>query len=146
MGDEFYSLESLFLSMESWSGPQANSSNPASFPPQGMPILDGGRSDTLSLDIPDVDAEASILVGCGVPSYPLIPMFRHTPLVSVLHYILLFSPSTQQPRHPTLKSPSLPVISTTRTYGSHVLRKRTPRAKQRSPRYGRYLNPFETLI
>jgi hypothetical protein len=146
MDADSYPREYLFLSMESWSGPPAYSSNPPSFPPQGMPILDGGRSDPLSLDIPDpqVDAEASILVGCDAPSYPLIPMFRHTPLVSVLHYIPLFSPSTQQLRHATLKSP-LPVISTTRSHRSHVLRKRTPCAKQRSPRYERLFNPPETF-
>jgi hypothetical protein len=148
MDTESYSRECLFLSMGSLSGRSANSfSNPASFRLQGMPVLDGGWSDPWSLDIPDpqVDADVSILVGCGAPSYPLIPMFRHTPLVSAHHYTLLFSPPTQQLRHPTLKSPSLPVISTTRTYRPHVLRKRTPWAKQRSPRYERFLNSPETF-
>ena len=140
--------EYLFLSTarESLSSPPANSSNAPPFPPQGMPVLDGGWSDPRSLDIPaQVDAEVSILVGCAAPSYPLIPMFRLTPLVSDLHYILLLSPSTKQLRHPTLKSPSLPVISTTRTHRLYILRKRTPCTKQRSPRYVRFLNPPETI-
>ena len=81
---------------------------------------------------------------CGATSYPLIPTFRLTPLVSVNHFILPFS-RTQQLRHLTLKSPSLPVMSTTGTYRPLVLRKRTPCAKQQSPRYERFLNPPETF-
>jgi hypothetical protein len=138
-----------FLSTESLSGPSANSSNPASLPPQGMSVLNGGWSDPLYLDISNtqVNAEVSILVGCGGPSHPLIPMFRHTPLVSILHHTLLLSPSTQQPRYPTLKSPSLPVTSesTARACHSFLLRKRTPCARQRSLRYKRFLNPSGTF-
>jgi len=150
MGSESYTRDYLFLSMESSSGPPANTvSNPASFPPQDMHVSNGGWSDPWSLDIPDpqVSAEASILVGCGALSYPLTAMFRHTPLVSFRHYIPLFSPPTQQLRHAALKSPSPPVISMTtrRTYRSHILRKRTPRARQRSRRYERFSNPPELL-
>jgi hypothetical protein len=126
--------EYLFLSIESLSGPSTNTA------------FDGGCSDPFSLLILDsqVDAEVSILFGCGVPLYPLIPILRHTPLISVHHYILLFSPLTQRLRQPTLKSPSLPVVSTMRTYCPHVLRKRTP-ARQRSTRYECFLNPPETF-
>jgi hypothetical protein len=52
--------EDSFLSMESLFGPPADSSSPASFPPQGLPVLDWGWSDV------------SILFGCGAPLYPLI--------------------------------------------------------------------------
>lgn len=60
--------------MESSSGPLANvASNPVSFPPQGMPVIDTGYSHPWSLGIrdPQVDAGAGILVdllGCGAHS------------------------------------------------------------------------------
>jgi hypothetical protein len=109
MDADNYTQEYHFLSMESLSVPPADSSpNPASFPSQGTPILDWGWSDPLFLDTPnpEIDAQASILVGCDAPLYCLLmpgPMFRHSPLVSVHHYM----------------------ISMTATYRPQVLWKRT---------------------
>lgn len=60
MDPESYRRGYTFLSTEGLSGPSANTSNPAPFPPQGTPVLDEGRSDLWSSGItdPQVDTEA----------------------------------------------------------------------------------------